>query len=322
VSGELSSPAVAACLRALRALDAGSWVLESVVASRNNSRIHRARSETRIAAIKECFNHATGSPDCVAAEREYAALSILSTRTSGAGLPPLAPLPLTLCREHAAYAMGWVAGRTSTELVLQSSTDLKRAAKLGESAALWLRRFHATNSLPPRKNDFGDRLHHVDTFSRLGRGSLPLLRRTAAILADRAADASAQLLPASWLHGDFKSDNLLIDEDAVTGLDVQLAFENTVAYDLAPFLNHLSLLRWSPRGFLRRRKLERMAAAFLEAYSPEATQWTLSILWLRAYLLMQIVAPRSAQASLRARVARWAAYNELARAIQEMEKCG
>jgi hypothetical protein len=97
--------------------------------------------------------------------------------------------------------MTWVPGRTSTELLLQSSTDLKGAATLGESAALWLRRFHASNPLPLRKNDFGDKLDHVDKFSRPARGDVPLLRRTAEVLVARAGEASAQVLPASWLHG-------------------------------------------------------------------------------------------------------------------------
>ena len=96
-------------------------------------------------------------------------------------------LPLchwTLCREHAVFAMTWVGARPLTKLVLQSSTDLERAARLGESAALWLRRFHAANPLPLRKNDFGDRLEHVDQLSKTGRAAYRCCAARPAMLAD------------------------------------------------------------------------------------------------------------------------------------------
>jgi len=149
----------------------------------------------------------------------------------------------------------------------------------------------------------------------------PLLRRAAGVLVDRASDAAAQSMPASWLHGDMKTDNLLVDGDDMTGLDVQMDIENTVAYDLAPFLNHLCLLRWSPRGLLQRRKLDRMAQAFLHAYSPEAGHWKLPLLWLRTYLLIQIAAPSAKTPALRTRIARWPARMELGIALDQMEMC-
>jgi len=318
MSGDLPSPAVAACLRALEGTGTGNWTLESVVACRDNSRIHRARSQTRTAAIKECFKRATLSPDCAAAVREYTALETLLERTSRAGVRPLAPLPWTLCREHGVYAMAWVGGDTCTNLLLRSST--KQAEALGESAGHWLRRFHETSALSPRRNDFEEKLKYVNQFAKAAGGVAPLLLRAADVLGHLAPDAAARTLPASWLHGDFKPDNLLIDQDGVTGLDVQLAFENTVVYDLAPFLNNLFLLRWSPRGFWQRRKLEAVARTFLGAYASDAEHWRLPILWLRAYLLMQVAVPVDSSASLRARLGHRAACIELARATKDMEK--
>jgi hypothetical protein len=114
-----------------------------------------------------------------------------------------------------------------------------------------------------------------------------------------------------------KSDNLLIEGERVSGLDVQLADINVVAYDLAPFVNHLRLLRWSPRGFLQRRRLDAMAAAFLHAYSDAAGGWTLPLLWVRAYLLLEL--PWSVPAGLRARIARHPPRMELARVIDALE---
>jgi Ser/Thr protein kinase RdoA (MazF antagonist) len=184
----------------------------------------------------------------------------------------------------------------------------------------WLRRFHALRALPERDNDFESKLELVDEFVESGGGRDPLLHRASERLAENAKAASAVRMPASWVHGDMKSDNLLVDGTQVTGLDVQLVDENTVAYDLAPFLNHLYLLRWTPRGVLHRRKLELMAEGFLGAYSPQTKRWELPITWLRVYLLLQIVAPLQHFLPLRALARRSAARLELARAIDSLEK--
>jgi hypothetical protein len=125
-------------------------------------------------------------------------------------------------------------------------------------------------------------------------------------------------MPASWVHGDMKSDNVLVDGDKAFGLDLHLIHENTVAYDLAPFLNHLGLLRWTPRGALQRRKLDIVAECFLRAYSPDAAGWRLPIAWLRTYLLLQVATPVGRSGSLRGHAARWTARRELARAMHEL----
>jgi hypothetical protein len=111
-----------------------------------------------------------------------------------------------------------------------------------------------------------------------------------------------------------------MDGSNVTGLDVQLVGENTVAHDLALFLNYLCLLRWSPRGLLQREKLEGMAVGFLRAYSPDSKRWTLPLLWLRTYLLFQVVARSTTSSRWHAWAARWPARRELASAILRLEK--
>ena len=224
----LTAPAAVAA--SLGAMEGDAWTVEGIVARRAKSRIFLARSASRAAAIKECLIFETALPDRVAAEREFGALTTLLGRTSASGLRPLAPTPLVLCREHAAYAMTWISGRTATEAVLSSSADLGRATKLGESAGDWLRRFHSFRPLPVRRNDYEAKVDYVKQLAEKAGDREPLLRRAAGVLVDRASDAAAQSMPASWLHGDMKTDNLLVDGDDMTGLDVQRHIENTVAY--------------------------------------------------------------------------------------------
>lgn len=315
------SAAVAACLRAVTD-DAYSY--DGLVARRDNSRVHRARCDSKVIAIKECFAAGASTsgetkPDPESAERQFAALATVARRMSELQTQPLAPIPLVVCREHAVFAMTWAVGSPATRLVLARATKLAQAATLGKVAGNWLRRFHALHELPRRRSSFDEHLGYVHQLREdLGRRDR-LILRAADCLVRQAAAASDASLPASWMHGDMKSDNLLVDGDSVIGLDIQMVHVNTVVYDMAPFLNHLCLLRWTPRGLWQRQKLDVMGEAFLRAYSPEAESWKLPIAWLRAYLLMQIVAPSNG-AARRSIAVRWPARRELAKAIDKLDQ--
>ena len=309
--------AVTACLEVL---GAGSCVWERVIARRANSEIHLAYCDARPLVIKECFHPGSRRPDPRAAEREYAALARLFEVASSASLGrQIAPLPLLLCREHAAFVMSWVPGHTATEEVLSAAADTQRAAAIGAAAGAWLRTLHSLHELADRRNDFESRLERIEQRLTNNRPPDRLSRRAAAALTCYARAAADISMPASWVHGDMKSDNVLVDGDSIFGMDLHLIHENTVAYDLAPFLNHLRLLRWTLRGALQRRKLGIAADSFLRAYSPDTARWRLPIAWLRTYLLLQVAAPLESTRSLRAEASRWTARRELTYAIRELQ---
>jgi aminoglycoside phosphotransferase (APT) family kinase protein len=309
--------AVAACLDML---GAGSWSWDRVITRRANSEIHLVRCDTRPAVIKACFQPGSRTPDPVAAEREYAALAQVKHAASSMSLGrQIAPLPLVLCREHAAFGMSWIPGRTATEEALSASTDTRRAAAIGEAVGAWLRTLHSLHRLADRPNDFESKLPHVEQRLADNAPADRLVRTAADALASCARAAAGISMPASWVHGDMKTDNVIVDGRDVFGIDLHLIHENTVAYDLAPFLNHLRLLRWTLRGALQQHKLGIVAASFLQAYSPDTPRWTLPIAWLRTYLLIQVAAPVKATGSLRADAARWIARRELTYAVHELQ---
>ena len=193
-----------------------------IVAIRDNSRIHRASWGRRAIAVKECVDAARHRPDPVSAGREFAALTALAESTSASGAPPLAPLPLQLCREHAVYAMTWVAGRSVTDVILARTTRTEQARATGASAGRWLRHLHDLRPLPPRRSDFEEKTATVERILAANRDRDALCRHAGETLIHLASRAAARPLPASWIHGDMKSDNLLIDGEQVTGLDVHL----------------------------------------------------------------------------------------------------
>ena len=304
----------------LEVLGAGSCSWERVIARRANSEIHLAYCNARRLVIKECFHPGSRRPDPQAAEREYAALARLSEVASSMSLGrQIAPLPLLLCREHAAFVMSWVPGHTATEEVLSASAGTHRAAAIGAAVGSWLRTLHSLHQLAHRRNDFESRLERIE--QRLASSGPPdrLSRQAADALTSYARAAADVSMPASWVHGDMKSDNVLVDGDSIVGIDLHLIHENTVAYDLAPFLNHLRLLRWTLRGAVQRRKLRIAADSFLQAYSPDTAQWRFPLAWLRTYLLIQVAAPLERTGSLRAVAARWIARRELTYAMRELQ---
>jgi aminoglycoside phosphotransferase (APT) family kinase protein len=303
---------VAACMSALGDT-AFTW--EGEIARRINSRVHRVRRGGTLMAVKECFDPHSGAP-LAAAEREYAALQRVRACTAD-GVPQLVAEPLVLVRASGAYAMSWLPGRPATELVLEAG-GARRAERVGALCGAWLRDFHALGAQPARRGDFESREPLLRRIAEASTRHDPLTRRAALALIESAKGAAADELPASWTHGDMKSDNVLVDDERVSGLDVQLVDTNSVAYDLAPFLNHLRLLRWSARGLVHRRALDTFAAAFLRAYSDHADQWSLPILWVRAYLLVEL--PWAPPRNVRARIARWPARAELARVLDALER--
>ena len=274
---------VAECLRALDLPDT-AW--KGVIAKRLNSQVHRASHRGRDVAIKECFLP-TGEPDVASACNEFAALARFADACSPSVVA--APRPLAMSEPFGTYAMSWISGTSATRLMLSAKDDAY-PARLGVATGNWLRDFHALHPLPARASDFAAKADGVASIGASHAGRHSLVDRAAAVLLNTARAAAAVELPASWIHGDMKSDNLLVDGDAIAGIDLQLADENTIVYDLAPFVNHLHLLAASPRGFIRRKALARMADAFLGAYSPTSAQWRLPIDWLRGYLLLQAVA--------------------------------
>ena len=184
-----------------------------VVAERIHSRIHRASRGSMHVAIKECFDPTTLEPSAESAEREFAALQRIAASTTAKGHLALAPTPLALCRGHGSYAMSWVDGRSITEALLATSCDSAAAVQLGVDAGTWLREFHALRALPHRCSDFAAKIPHIRRILA-ARKDDALVRRTAEVLSRNATAAAAIELPASWIHGDMKSDNLLIDGES------------------------------------------------------------------------------------------------------------
>lgn len=292
-----------------------------LVAVRNNSLIYRCNSAKGELAVKCCLDPATGRADQQAAQCEFMSLEQLAETTEAAGEARLAPIPVGLLSEHGIIAMTWEPGQPMTQLLLSPFNQSQIACDCGTAAGDWLRRFHQLHPLVERSSDFQGKMSFIENeLAGHGLSHDRLLEHAMGLLRKRAAAAEAVRLPFSWAYGDFKSDNLLVHGTQVLALDVQLQHENSVIHNIVPFLAHLELLRWSPRGFLNWRGLTQAGACFLAAYSPMAHNWRLPIAWLQAAMLSLRAIDNAGAASIGGRVRKAMVRRALAGSVRRLER--
>jgi len=287
-------------------------------AVRVNSRIFRCTSASGELAVKCCVDAVTGQADLQGAQREYDALQRLNQAAIDAGVALRMPKPIGLLGEEGIVAMTWEVGEPMTGKLLSGGRPVGR--QCGTAAGNWLRLFHQLHPLAPRKSDLRGKLDFItQALDQLKLASDQLLQRATRLLVTRRAGAEAVCLPVSWIFSDFKSDNLLMRGGEAVALDAQIQYENTVIHDIVPFLIHLELLRWSPRGLYRWKTLTQASDSFLAAYSTETDDWRLPIAWLTTEMLLQRGIATARATSLAGRVRNARIRTALARAVNKLD---
>jgi hypothetical protein len=266
------------------------WQLqtEELLARRQNSDIYHCDASGASWIVKRCFEPGTNLVSESTAQAEYAALERLYNSAIAVYREAISPRPLGYIKELGVVAMSWERGQPMTQLILRFLGTTDSAENYGRMAGGWLERFHRLHVLPVGKNDFEQKLEylqgHIVTKQLSGD---PLLKQVVIALKERVSEASSVYMPYSWIHSDFKTDNLLVDGSRVIGLDPSLQHENSVIFDIVPFLIHLDLLRWHPRGMLFKNKLAALETGFMSGYRTITQDWKLPIAWLKCEMLSQ-----------------------------------
>jgi Ser/Thr protein kinase RdoA (MazF antagonist) len=99
--------------------------------------------------------------------------------------------------------------------------------------------------------------------------------------------AGAAELRRSWVHGDYKTDNLLIAGPRLVGLDMHLIHESVVHYDVAAFLNRLQLTLLHARAWRLLPHRVSFEAGFVgEALREDGQRTALPLAWVRLYMIL------------------------------------
>jgi Phosphotransferase enzyme family len=276
-------PAAFAQAQSLRLLPDGP------VATRTYSRILKARDERsgRLYAVKTCIDPRTGSLVPNAAKRQFDALRRVS---QAMGNGPFAVLEPVMLREPAAELVtAWIDGDSMTQALGRHPLSFRNAERLCVLAGQWLAAFHGAHVLASGPLDIQGKLGQVDEMLQETTVRDGDFEVAVEFLRMSAMDAARALLPRSWIHGDFKLDNLLVALDRIIGIDVHASSENVVVHDLASFLNHLSLLLLGPRFLRLRLARPRLVEVFCRSYGLDrGYEAAFALQWSMLFQLLQV----------------------------------
>jgi len=259
------------------------------VAMRRNSRILKARDERsgRLYAVKACIDPRTGLPAPNAARRQFDALRRVSEAMGNGRYAVLEPVML---REPAAELVTeWIDGYSMTEALARHPLSFGNAERLCMLAGKWLAAFHGAHVLASGPLDVHGKLGQIDEMLRDTHVRNSDFDLAVEFLTMSAMNSTRARLPRSWIHGDFKLDNLLVTADRVVGIDVHAAFENVVVHDLASFLNHFSLFLLGPRFLRLRLARMRLMETFCRSYGLDrGYDVEFALRWSMLFQLLQV----------------------------------
>jgi tRNA A-37 threonylcarbamoyl transferase component Bud32 len=199
------------------------------------------------------------------------------------------PKPYLLDEEHGLLMREWIVGTNLTDLVFSLRCSRSVAEGYMTRAGRWLRAFHEAGRLPPSKLNIDAALATVDELSSselvddaVFTNALRCIRNTANIVAARDYESS-------WIHGDFKTDNVIVSGARTIGLDLHQRMENCVLFDLGPFLNHLELNLWRPSALRWCTAINRLSHTFLTAYQMTNDSTTrMALNWVRVLPMLSL----------------------------------
>lgn len=262
--------------------------MDAPLSVRDNSEVFRAVIDAVIpieVAVKRCFIPQTTNPDESAAKEQFLALERVNRALENGNRLFRVPTPICLAQEQAAYAMSWVEGRSLTNKLRRPSVYSSGTRWL-EDVGAWMGTFHKAGPVRSQLVNLDDRLAVIE---ELCLSSLPdksfgnaitVLKKTSPALGNVEAEVS-------WLHGDCKTDNFILDGKAVYGIDISLNYANPVEYDLAQFLNNLDLLLSSPQNLHLAGMQAKLEKAFWLGYQSTGPTVSHTYLdWLRVNFLV------------------------------------
>ena len=244
----------------------------------------------RPVAVKLYYQRGTGIPAPDVARTQFDSYQRVATAL-GESPTFRVPAMVSLCEEHGLVVQEWAPGTALNTLLGQRAQGHVAASRAVHRAGGWLRHFHRCQRRDSAPMDVRRRLEIVYEELDVGAPALRdtrLVRRTLSALEATADSVASAPLEVSWLHGDFKPQDLVISEETVYGIDIGVLYENVTLYDAAQFLNHLDLLCHHPVALWLLRRRAELHECFLDAaIGDEPAQFSAPLHWIRAQALLR-----------------------------------
>lgn len=216
--------------------------------------------------LAKCFYiSGTDQPDIEEAKHQYDALVHLS-RAHGAAEGFHLVHPFHLFAEHGVIVQSWIEGRSLAEALGDRATSTRQLTEFVKGAGTWLGHFHRAGSDGTTKvlgpGLWDDLVRDADALGDSGRW----LRKIVHDLRASSLADGGLTMPVATLHADFKPSNVIATACGVRAIDFQLSARASIYFDIAHFLDALTLdvvktLR-SDRIF----ELSAMHRAFVDGY--------------------------------------------------------
>lgn len=116
--------------------------------------------------------------------------------------------------------------------------------------------------------------------------SNPKVRDAFILLHESALRIAQPAVRWTWVHGDFKPENVLYDGRSVIVLDTQLGSRGAFVYDIASFLDHVLLAGHAIGGGKILRQYQRIETEFLAGYGGLGKPEIAALRWAQLYFML------------------------------------
>jgi aminoglycoside phosphotransferase (APT) family kinase protein len=185
--------------------------------------------------------------------------------------------------------MTWVEGESLTAALRRWPRAEAALDERVTAAGRWLATLHAVGPRSERGLATDRKLAGLADVLRLDAARDGMFRRGVALLERRAADAAVAPHAASWVHGDFKPDNVLLAAARTSGIDMHLRDVSSAFEDVAPFLNNVEIQCAIARAWRGTARRAALVSRFLDGYAAGmGAQPLLPLAWMRLYSALSL----------------------------------
>jgi len=266
------------------------YIVKGPLHTRAYSRIYYAEhpSFPFPVALKVCLKPYTNIPDQDEASQQFHALQKVHETMRG-DTSYTVPQALHLFPEEGCIIIEWIDGTCMTDLIYSWRSSPTKALLLSARAGKWLSHFHSAHLLSPGKLDVHEKLQSLKETYRGSSINDERFMQAISTIEHIAPLVAEKSLAISWIHGDYKPDNLLISEKKTVAIDIYIQDENACIHDIASFLNQFELACYHPSGWRLLPFRSRLENIFLEHYSADLKiEEGLPLCWLRLYSIVSL----------------------------------
>jgi serine/threonine protein kinase len=266
---------------------AGDYAVSGPLQQRANSRLYRIDNSHLpfSLAAKFCLLPGRAQADAATAVEQFNALEQVNQRLCHPVFNVIQPV-LTK-PELGLLLMEWIEAPSLTSYFRCSISRQQQLNGL-KSAGNWLAHFHQSGPLASGNFDWQHKQKEARQLQSQALANA-IFHRAANLLVKTSTHLQTVTVQRSWLHGDFKTDNILIQPQRVVGIDIALRNLNAIEYDIAQFLNQLALLWHAPQRGWHILPAKEFSETFLKAYQsiqPQVNPFLIA--WLRLFLVLSL----------------------------------